>query len=203
MPHSGNYGNPGNTRLHGVLKLPGSMNTSDLGYVRLFNNKECMQLRRGRSEEWRVRWDKGVALNPGEWGSNNDKISGGRVIKELKAVNEGSKEMSVALLLLNPSEGVQKTKKDEAEEENDEEEDGEGGGGVAKKRKARGAARAGSKKRARSRGSGGEEAASAAVGAVGAVLDEKEMKRILKEQLARMSAAERAKLVEDVNSGDI
>ena len=65
------------------------------------------------------------------------------MIKELKAVNQGSKEMSIALLLLSPGEGVRKTKKDEAEEED---EDGEGGGGVAKKRKARGAAKAGSRK---------------------------------------------------------
>ena len=100
MPHSGNYGRPGNTRVHCVLKLPGEKrtNTSELGYVRLFNKKECMELRRGRSEEWRVRWDK-VALSPGEWGSRTDKTSGGVVARELKAVNEGSKEMTIALLL--------------------------------------------------------------------------------------------------------
>ena len=34
----------------------------------------------------------------GEWGSGSEKTSGGRVAKELRAVNEGSKEMSIALL---------------------------------------------------------------------------------------------------------
>ena len=123
--------------------------------------------------------------------------------KELRAVNEGSTEMTIAMLLLSPSGKVRRTKKDEAEEEDDEEEDGEGGGGDAKKRKAIGTAKGGSRKKAKVRGSGGKVAAAKDGGPDSSELGEKEMKRMLKEQLARMSAAERAKLVEDVNSGDI
>ena len=198
------------TRVHCVLKLPGEKktNTSELGYVRLFNKKECMELRRGWSEEWRVRWDKGVALSPGAWGSGSEKTSGGMVVKELRAVNEGSKEMTIALLLLSPSGRVRKTKKDEAEEEDEEEEEdeGKGGGRSEKKRKAGGTSKAGGKKKARKRGSGGEEAASAAQGS-GAEekteLDEKEMKRRLKEQLDKMTPEKREKWLEEFRSGEL
>ena len=50
-------------------------------------------MRRGKSEEWKVRWDK-EALRPGEWGTGSEKTSGGMVAKELRAVNEGSKEIT-------------------------------------------------------------------------------------------------------------
>ena len=83
LPHSGNYGRPGNTRIHCVLKIRGKSrtHTRELGYVRLFNDKKCMPLRRGKREEWKVRWENGEALKPGKWGEK-ERISGGRVSKQ-------------------------------------------------------------------------------------------------------------------------
>ena len=100
-----------------------------------------------------------------------------------------------------------KTKKDEAEEEDEEEEEGKGGGRSEKKRKAGGTAKAGGKKKARKRGSGGEEAASAAQGS-GAEemteLDEKEMKRRLKEELlGKMTPEERKEWLEELRSREL
>ena len=61
-----------------------------------------MELRRGKSEDWKVRWEDGKELKPGKWGEK-ERISGGMVIAELKATQAGNKEMSLALLLLSPS----------------------------------------------------------------------------------------------------
>ena len=84
-----------------------------------------------------------------------------------------------------------------------EEEDGGG-----RKRKARGVAKASSKKKARRSGSAGKGTAAAAKdageGGSSQMLDEKEMKRMLREQLALMrSPADRAKLMEEVDSHEI
>ena len=204
LPHSGNYGSPGNTRIHCVLKLPGKKktNTSLLGYVRLFNGEECGELRRGKNEGWKVRWDKDAlkpgeeAWKPGEWGTGSEKTSGGMVAKELRAVNEGSMEMTIALKLLSPSVGGKKTKKDEAEDDDEEKEDGKvkgkGGGG---KRKAKGEAKGSSKKKAKKGGA-------AAEGGGGGGLDEKEMKRML-EKLNRMTPKEREEWLEDGSSDEL
>ena len=71
------------------------------------------------------------------------------------------------------------------------------------KRKAGGEAKAGRRRKARTRGSGGEEAGSAAQGS-GAQemtgLDDKEMQRMLKEQLGKMTKEEREEFLEDVSS---
>ena len=108
--------------------------------------------------------------------------------------------------MLSPSQGGRKGKKTENEEKEEEKEDAEEEEGVGKKRKARGTAKASGRKKSKGRGSGGKGAAQAAKdgGAESSeMLDEKEMKRMLKEQLAQMSPVERAELMEDVNSSDI
>ena len=75
-----------------------------------------------------------------------------------------------------------------------------GGGRSEKKRKSGGTAKAGGRQKARKRGSGGEEAVSAAQGS-GAEemteLDEKGMKRMLKEKLSKMTPKEREEWLED------
>ena len=121
------------------------------------------------------------------------------VARELKLVNEGSKEMTIALLLLSPSGGVRKKKKGEAEEEDEEEDEGKGGGRSEKKRKAGGEAKAGRKRKARTKGSGGEEAGAQEMKG----LDDNEMKRLMKERLGKMTPEEREKFLEDVSSGVI
>ena len=163
--------------------------------MRLFNREECGELRRGKSGEWKVRWEN-KALKPVEWGTGSEKTSVGMVAKELRAVNEGSMEMTIALKLLSPSVGGKKTKKDEAEEDDEEKEDGKvkgkGGGG---KRKAKGEAKGSSKKKAKKGGA-------AAEGGGGGVLDEKEMKRMM-EKLNRMTPKEREEWLEDGSSDEL
>ena len=120
------------------------------------------------------------------------------VAKELRAVNEGSKEMTIALLLLSPSGRGGKTKKDEAEEDDEEKEEeegkgkGKGGGG---KRKAKGEAKGDSKKKAK-------KGRTAAEGGSSGVLDEKEMKRMM-EKLGRMTPKEREEWLEDGSSDEL
>ena len=107
------------------------------------------------------------------------------MISELKAVQAGNKEMSLALLLLSPSLGKNNESSDEdgeEEEEEEEEEDEEEDGG-GRKRKARKVAKASSWKKARSSGSAGRGTAVPAKdegeGGSSGMLDEKEMKRQL------------------------
>ena len=156
--------------------------------MRLFNEEKCSQLRRGKSEEWKVRWENGEALKPGKWGEKKDMISGGMVISELKAVQAGNKELSLALLLLSPP-GLGKTSESSDEDEEKEKEE-DGGGG---KRKAKGEAKGGSKKKAK-------KGRTAAEGGSSGVLDHAAMMR----QWEMMSPEDRKEFFKNVNeSGDV
>ena len=84
LPHSGNYGRPGNTRVHCVLKLPGEKktNTSELGYVNLATNHlqntptECNRIQNANNKIQRHPRHRSVLLCILQGGRNaNEAIS--------------------------------------------------------------------------------------------------------------------------------